>query len=136
MSLYRIKKKKATRAVAAGGDSFQDYLDRLMRMIPGDVVGLYLLGSGFIPASESIGLLVWAIVCLIAVVILRIKYTQDPPTNPDPQWASVVISAISFVIWVYTLGGPFEAWDLAVPWIGSLLVLAWTFFLPLFYKGD
>jgi hypothetical protein len=33
------------------------------------------------------------------------------------------------------LGGPFEAQGLAVPYIGSLLVLAWTFFVPMFYKG-
>ena len=47
----------------------------------------------------------------------------------------VAISSVAFVIWVYSLGGPFAVFNLYVPYIGSLLVLAWTFFVPTFYKG-
>jgi hypothetical protein len=45
------------------------------------------------------------------------------------------VAAVAFVIWVYTLGGPFADFGVHVPWIGSLLVLAWTSFIPLLYKG-
>lgn len=134
MAHYRV-----TRPVTLAQDDFQAYLDRLMRMIPGDVVGFYLLGSGFIPTgAHPIVLTVWTVICLVAVAVLRIKYTKNPPNQPGTQWLNVLISSLAFLIWVYTIGGPFQAWNpnLVVPWIGSLLVLVFTFFVPFVYKGD
>lgn len=119
---------------AATGD-FKFYLDRLLKMIPAEVISLYVVGSGFIPADQTIGLTVWTILCLVGVVVIRTYGTQDPELNKPPDWTHVAISSIAFIIWVYSLGGPFAAWNLAQPWIGSLLVLAWTFFVPIFYKG-
>ncbi len=137
---YRINRPKAAKANAvaaagAGGAVLQDYLDRLMKMIPGEVVGLYLVGSGIIPAGQSVSLLIWTIICLAGVIALRAYGTADPATNKAPDWIHVGISSIAFLIWVYSIGGVFEAYGLAVPYIGSLLVLAWTFFVPIFYKG-
>ena len=122
-------------AVASPQDDFKFYLDRLMKMIPAEVVSLYLIGNGFIPAGQSVGLAVWALVCLAGVLALRAYGTADPEANKSPDWVHVVISAVAFVIWVYTLGGPFAAANIYEPYVGSLLVLAWTFFVPLFYKG-
>jgi hypothetical protein len=115
---------------------FKFYLDRLLKMIPGEVVGLYLVGSGFIPDKARAVVVVWAAVCLLGVIVVRIYGTADPKQGKPPQWGAVLISSVAFVIWIYTIGGPFAAYNLAVPYIGSLLVLAWTFFVPLFYKGS
>lgn len=122
-------------AAGQAGSELQDYLDRLMKMIPGEVVGLYLVGSGIIPAGQSVSLLIWTILCLAGVIALRAYGTADPAANKTPDWIHVGISSIAFLIWVYSIGGVFEAYGAAVPYIGSLLVLAWTFFVPIFYKG-
>lgn len=116
-------------------EDFKFYLDRLMRMIPGDAVGLYLVGSGLVPEGQRVGLAIWTVVCLIGAILIRVYGTTDPERNKPPDWVHVGISSVAFVIWVYTLGGAFAAFDLHVPWIGSLLVLAWTFFVPIIYKG-
>ena len=118
------------------GDDFKDYLERLLKMIPGEVVGLYLIGSGFIPEGQVIGLLIWTIICLIGVIAIRIYGTADSENNLPAQWPVVIISSIAFVIWIYSLGGVFKLYGVHSPYIGSLLVLAWTFFVPIFYKGD
>jgi len=118
-----------------GDDGFRFYLDRLFKMIPGEVISLYLVGSGLIPQDQTIVLVLWSVICLGGVVIVRIYGTADPPNDKPPQWGPITISAISFVIWVYSLGGPFAAFGLAVPWVGSLLILLWTFFVPIFYRG-
>jgi hypothetical protein len=115
---------------------FQSYLDRLMRMIPAEVIALYLVGAGFIPSGERIVLAVWSVICLVGLIVLRADGSRDEQTGRGPQWSSVAISSVAFVIWLYSLGGPFVAFDLHVPYIGSLLVLAWTFFLPILYKGE
>ena len=134
---YRITRPDTGTRVVARGENveFKFYLDRLMRMVPAEVVGLYLVGSGFIPKAQASVLVVWTIICTIGVIVLRAYGTADPEKIKPPDWTHVAISTVAFVIWVYTLGGPFAAYNLAVPYIGSLLVLAWTFFVPIFYKG-
>jgi hypothetical protein len=117
-------------------DPVKDYIGRLVKLIPGEVVSIYLVGTGIIPAGQSFGLAIWAAVCLGLVVVVRAYSTSDPAKHLGPQWPAVIIAAISFVIWVYTIGGPFTAYGLAVPWAGSLAVLVWTFLIPYIYKGN
>jgi hypothetical protein len=116
--------------------AFQGYLDRLMRMIPGEAVALYLIGAGLIPPLEQIALAIWSAVCLLGVIMIRIYGTQDLDAKHGPQWMSVIISSSAFIVWLYSLGGPFAAFGVHVPYVGSLLVLTWTFFVPFIYKGD
>ena len=134
---FRIRRPDTgVKAVALErGDSFKFYLDRLLKMIPAEVVSLYLVGSGVIPTEQSVALAIWTAVCLIGVVLIRAYGTADPADSKPTDWVHVAISSIAFVIWVYSLGGPFEAFGVYVPYIGSLLVLVWTFFVPIFYKG-
>jgi hypothetical protein len=145
-AVYRLSRPalagKADIAVARAGmlTGFQSYLDRLMKMIPAEVVGLYLVGSGIIPSGQTtilkIALIAWTVICLIAVVVVRIYGTYDQTKQHPIDWPHVVISAIAFLIWVYTIGGgPFAALGLSIPWVGSLLVLVWTFFVPILYHG-
>lgn len=116
-------------------DNFDMYLDRLMRLIPAEVVALYVVGGGFIPAGDPNVLAVWALICLIGVFAIRIYGTSTGDKKRDPQWGPILISASAFIIWVYTLGGPFEDFGVHVPYVGSLAVLVFTFFVPIFYKG-
>ena len=134
---FRIRRlDTGVKAVARKPEGdFKFYLDRLMKMIPGDAVGLYLVGSGLIPEGQAIGLAAWTVLCLIGAILIRAYGTADPENNMPPDWVHVGISSVAFVIWVYTMGGPFAAFNLYIPYIGSLLVLAWTFFVPIIYKG-
>src|SRR5206468_580417 len=122
--------------VARGGEEdLKLYLDRLLKMIPAEVVSLYLVGTGFIPEAHRYMLIAWAVVCLVGVLVIRAYGTADPIRDKKVDWIHVAISSVAFVVWVYTLGGPFKAFDMHVPYVGSLLVLTWTFFVPVFYKG-
>ncbi len=134
---FRIRRSDARleKVSAKKSEGFKDYLERLIKMIPGEVIGLYLIGSGFIPKDQHAGLLIWSIICLIGVVAVRAYGTTDSEENLPPQWSVVIISSVAFVIWIYSFGGVFKLYGLHVPYIGSLLVLAWTFFVPIVYKG-
>ncbi len=136
-SPFRIRRSdtRLEKVSAKKSEGFKDYLERLMKMIPIEVVALYLFGSGIIPKDQHVGLLVWSIICLIGVVAVRAYGTTDSEKNLPPQWSVVIISSAAFVIWIYSLGGAFKLYGLHVPYIGSLLVLAWTFFVPIVYKG-
>ena len=125
------------RKVAKGKpqEDFNSYLDRLAKMIPSPVIALYLVGTSQIPTGQAIGLLVWAVICLIGVIVLMAYGTADSQKKKKPDRVHIMISSGAFVVWVYAMGGPFAAFNLQVPWIGSLAVLAYTFFVPIFYKG-
>ncbi len=113
------------------------YLDRLMKMLPAEVLSLYLVGSGIIPNDAPRGVLLgWFLICLAGVIALRIWGTSDKQIGLPVDWWHVVISTVAFIIWVYTIGGPFKLYGIHVEYLGSLLVLVWTFFVPLFYKGQ
>ena len=129
-------------AAPAAQTDYSSYLDRLMKMVPTEVIGLYLVGSGVIPHDQPLVVTLWALICLVGVVIMRVWGTTDAATNQPTDWVHVAISAVAFIIWLLTLGGGpfatggvFAAAHEQAPYFGSLLVLAWTFFVPIFYKG-
>jgi len=137
---YRIKRLESTSVAsysssAAAGDSFDSYLDRLLKMIPGEVISLYVVGSGFIPEDEAGALIAWTLMCIAAVVLLRVYGTADRVLDQPPDWVHVVISSVAFLVFVYSMGGPFKALGVHIPYMGPLLVVAWTFFLPFVYRG-
>jgi hypothetical protein len=130
-------------AVAAPNNQFDEYLGRVIRLIPSDIVALYLVGSGLLAEDDLWPSAVWSGFCLAALIVIRVYGTRDDSTPPKPDLQAVFWSAAAFVVWVYTLGGPFRAFDLANPgWhihepkYGSLLVLACSFLVPYFYKGS
>lgn len=141
-----VVEKSAAKAPAAGdgggggaptsGPPLQAYVERLVRLIPSEVVGLYLVGIGVVPHTNKLAQAIWAFVCLGLVVLVRAIGSADPGRKVGPEWGSVAVSSVSFVIWVYTMPGAFASYNLAVPWVGSLLILAWTFSVPYFYKGS
>ncbi len=133
-SILRIEQGAAGAGGSASG--FQMYLDRLIKLIPAEVVGLYLVGVGAIPAGQDVGSAAWTGICFLVVILVRALATRDPARDLGPQWVAVAVSAVAFAIWAYTMGGPFVTYHLYVGWIGALAVLLWTFGVPYFYKGS
>ena len=115
------------------------YWDRLKNLIPAEVTAIYIAGIGVIPSGVKIGLLVWAIFCLGCTILYIANETKTVEGKPEEKlpidWAHVAISAISFVIWVYALGGPFIELGIHYAWIGTLVIIGWTFLVPYFYHG-
>jgi hypothetical protein len=131
---YRIE--SPDEKVLAAGDAFKQYLERLLKMLPAEIVGLYMIGTGFIPAEDIYWSFGWAGVCLILLLILRVYGTSDKRKGKHTQPVPVGIAAIAFVIWLFWMGGPFE--QLHVPYrqrLASLAVLVWSFVIPIFYRG-
>jgi hypothetical protein len=131
---FRIE-RPAVRDSRSSSEAFKDYLDRLLKMIPGEVVGVYMIGAGFIPKENPNWLIAWACACLVLVFIVRIFGTADPKADKKPQGVPVLIAAGAFLVWLYWLGGPFVTLGIHRAFIGSLLVLLWSFVIPFFYEG-
>lgn len=137
----RITKPPTPKAAIGPGvqgqpTAMQGYMERLVKLIPGEVVGLYLIGNGIIPPASKIATVVWSVICMLLVVLVRSQWTADRANKVPIQWFAVFVSSISFIIWVYNMPGPFNVYNLVFPSVGSLAVLVWTFVIPYFYKGD
>ena len=105
-------------------------------MIPGEIVGLYMIGSGFLPVNDLALSIGWFVVCVLLLLVVRIFGSADRSRGETVQQAPVIVAATAFVIWAFWLGGPFEA--LGIPnreQIASLAILVWSFVVPIFYKG-
>lgn len=118
--------------------NFQDYLAKITRLIPTQVIGAYIVISGLIPEKTPSQKWVYTAVFVFFLIVApiignknRLKRKQKKLTGK--QTAIVVIS---FTLWVYCLGGPFALWfpKYYQPWIGSIAVIMWSILTPLLDK--
>lgn len=112
-----------------GGDL---YLSRLVKLVPSEVVALYLTFKD--TAVSWLG--VWATICLGLVVLTRTLGSHE--AGKRVQVGAVLVSMVSFTLWVYATDGYFLSVELpeSPPGLISVAIGVWTFLIPLFYKGD
>jgi hypothetical protein len=148
MTWAHIEKPTVTQAqaqitMAAGGvpsgkvDDFDAYMQRLIQLIPAELVALYL---AFHAASDPNGSFHWwwPIICLVLVVVVRIFGTRNPT---GAFWSfqpiAVAVAAISFVLWIYAIGDKIAGVTFTAEpiWISAMIAI-WTIVVPYFYKGS
>lgn len=104
----------------------QNYQDRLLKLIPSEIVGAYMVLQGIIPPAQG----KWATTVVSGVLFLltplylnRIQKVQ--------RLSQLIVTTISFAVWVYSLGGPFQYWGLYQAWLGSVVLILWTLIVPI-----
>ena len=118
---------------AGGGPS--KYAEAVAKLIPGEVVAAYLSGKAVLQADTPppsvywwIG---WTVFCFAVVIGLRRWMTSDTANGVPAEWSAVCISALSFVVWVYSFGDVFQIlgwWSRAG---AALVLIGWTLGAPL-----
>jgi len=117
--------EEAPAGAKTGADS---YKDRLLKYIPAEVIAAFLTLSGLLKAAhDPPEWMIWAIFAFgLAATPLYLARLQHVTSK-----IQLTISAVAFVVWVFATGGPFA--DL--PWYqapyGSVVLVAYTFFIPL-----
>ncbi len=119
-------------AAAPARENGDLYLSRLVKLVPSEVVALYLTFK----ATAETWLGVWATVCLGLVVLTRAVGTHE--SGKPVQVGAVLVSMVSFTLWVYATGGQLLSLELPAspPGLISVAIGVWTFLVPLLYKGD
>jgi len=112
-----------------------DYRDKLLKLIPGEVVAAYITIDGIIPSDDARARWVSLAVSLVLLAAVPLYLTKTlEVVNVRQIWFTM----ISFLIWLYSLGGPFKLWaeytkiDFHVPFIGSIMLILWTLLIPFF----
>ena len=107
-----------------------EYLSKVLKLIPAEVVSLYIALAGIIVVGgQAVNgeALFWFIfvVCLIGTPLYLMKITKVG------DLLQLGISTIAFVVWVFALGGPFATVSWYQPIYGALLLPIFTFFVPM-----
>ena len=145
---FRIERPSEINAQATGPDAaFSDYMDRLIRLVPAEILGLYLTIRGiWIPDDDPTkpsdifkhGFLKWwPLSCLFLLLISRSWGTRAANGSWQTiQFIPVAIAAVSFCVWVYAIGDPvLFGWRLD-PKAAATSVVIWVFLVPIIYKGS
>jgi hypothetical protein len=133
--VHGVTLRGATEEVDGGGDG---YKDKVLKLIPAETVALYVSLQGVLvsalsdPArAQQLQVWEWAIflimMALNALYLLRVQHVTD--------WKQHAIVAAAFIVWAFTLGGPFESLPFYEPFMGSVTLALFTFVVPMFYRG-
>jgi len=143
---YPLHIQKPAAMVAQGGtpgSPLQQYVDRLIRLIPAEVIAAYQAIRGIVvgvapssPGAKSF--LPWLpVIGVILVLFVRAWGTRAPSGDLKTiQWRAVGIAAVSFIVLIISLGHPIVVETPIATWIGSVLLILWVFFLPYLYEGS
>jgi hypothetical protein len=109
-----------------------DYYSRLVKLIPSEIIALYLALDGIASVMKQKEILLWVV---FGIAIIGAWFYLARLANVS-QLTQRVLILIAFAIWVYVFGGPFALLPWYAPEYGKLLLVVYTFFVPLFFKGE
>ena len=105
----------------------QNYGEKLLRLIPSEIVAAYIVVTSVIPESAvKWGYLIVSIILFITVpfYMWRIQKVKNI--------LQLIITTIAFAVWTYSLnGGAFKELGLYKSWIASVILVLWTLIIPI-----
>jgi FtsH-binding integral membrane protein len=106
-----------------------NYVERLMKYIPAEVIAAYMTLAGIVKSSPQPNdpLLHWVI--FLVVLVGGFFYLRKPAGVTKPT--QLIISVLAIVVWVFYLGGPFKAMGWYSDIWAALILPIYTFFVPL-----
>jgi len=130
----------AAAAPTPNSSSFDDFKDRLVKLIPSEIVTAYVTIQGLIAGVEvntaadtgNKEILLWIVVILLFIMTpIYLYFVMDVK-----KWPQIIFTSIAFLIWVMVIGGPLKDINgLSTQFIGSILLIFYTLFIPIIYKG-
>lgn len=121
----------------------QSYADTFMKIVPTEIVGAYVVLAGIIgyplgateyaavPSGISDDTLRAFLIQFTFAVLLVLTPVYLSRVGHVTSRSQIVMSSASFVVWVYSLGGPFVVWGCYYPLMGSVVLVLWALIVPL-----
>lgn len=110
------------------------YTDRLLKLIPGEIVALWVTLRGVLTAAGEVPpWLPW--IALLALLALSPLYLRR--LAKIEKWLQVWLTTLAVLVWAYSLGLPFDKLPAPyyMPIYPAILLPLFTFALPL-WKAD
>jgi hypothetical protein len=94
------------RAFAGKEQNFNDYLNKVARLIPSEIIGGYLTMIGFAGAIKNMqaqNIAAWVVFAL--GLILTPIYLNNVAEADKPKRNHLILSTIAFLVWAYVTTG-------------------------------
>ena len=113
-----------------GGARVDDYTSRILKYIPVEVVTVATVLDGIVRSGAKDSHLesaLWGIfvfgVLVTPLYLWRMQHVK--------KFLQLAISTGAFAVWLFAVGGPFELLGWYEKWMGSALLVIYTFTIPL-----
>lgn len=129
-------RKDATAPLTKSGSQPNDFKDRLVKLIPSEIVTAYItiqgLINGIADADGKTNMLLW-IVIIVLLVLTPVYLIYVGNVKKGGQ---LIFTTIAFVIWVIVIGSPVkEILNFPASFIGSIMLVLYTLMIPFVYRG-
>ena len=104
------------------------YSERLLKYIPAEVIALYLTLDAIVRSTEQIPILFYWGIFVFGIAATYLYLWRVEKVNKKAQ---LVISVGAFIVWVFTLGGPFTHLSWYDPIFGGILLPMYTFMIAI-----
>jgi hypothetical protein len=101
-----------------------DYLGRLAKYIPAEVVGLYVAMVAAAPTTNPhYSTILWVIFFLNAVLVPIYMWIVTSREGKKPLMLQIVLASLAFPVWAFAMGGPFTQFSWYQGWMASMLLM-------------
>ncbi len=133
-----IKSLADTNAAVPAAPSENNFKDRLVKLIPSEIVTAYVTIQGLISTAgngnsvKNTNTLMWIIIAVL-FALTPIYLWQ---VGNVKKMVQLVFTSVAFLIWVLAIGSPLGSiLGFASTFIGSIVLVLYTLMIPFFYKG-
>lgn len=111
-----------------------NYLSRVAKYIPAEILAAYITALGLIKTSDEPGLRWWLYLAfLVLCFVMTPVYFNLLAEKGEPKTMQMVISSVAFLVWAYSLGGFFDEIKLYHSLVASLILIAFTLISGAFF---
>jgi hypothetical protein len=112
--------------------SADDYLTKLVKYVPVEILGAYLFMAGVIDSnvSNKHDHAIWLGALLIGVLVLSIPY--DFRVLNVVRWQQIAVGVVGIAVYVFALGGWFATTTWYHAWYGSIVVPVFLLAIAIF----
>jgi hypothetical protein len=110
----------------------EDFMGRLLKYIPAEIVGLYLAAKGVVvgAAGDDANTILWAVASLSWLLVPVYLWVATSRDGQKPLLIQILLASIAFPVWVFAISGaPVSSlhWYNTHQYIGSLALIFLTF---------
>ena len=115
-------------AAGAGATTVDGYFDKVVKYIPADIVGAWVFASSAIKEASGVPVTatLWIAFAVLLVITPLWTWRWTSLRGTPPARTQIVISTVSFAVWVFALGGPFATLGFYRPLFGSLILVLFS----------
>lgn len=110
----------------------QPFQDKIVKLIPTEIVGAYLVILGIIGPTDEVNKVNEYSLTAAFFILLLFTPIYLWRVSGVTNGIQLAVSTASFAVWVYTLVYPFKFWSWHYSTVGAVILILWSLITPIF----